>query len=364
MASLRFSVVVAVAAGAAASAGAGCAPEFDPATLITAPRVIAVVAEPPEAVPGQEVTLTPIVAAPGGTLVEGEGYRAAWWRCPDTDSDGLGDFAQCSVASERQDLGGGAAYTDAVPVDLFGAPPAAGEEFEPGDKILGALLGYWRVVGLRMTPDDGDAIDAFKRVPVYLPVALGTVDPRLADLDTRVDASGALVANTNPSLTGVSVHEGSRTGATVATLKRGQKYFFEPRIDDRSLQPYASLRADLSGIDVTDPESLKALNPDELLTRFRKEARCEIPTFNWYVTAGKVRNEVTLDESVANRVYDPQGIACPPVEGEVRAPEAEFTAPDGTEENPLPDDGVVHGWVVLRDGRGGTAVRSFDLAIE
>ena len=100
---------------------------------------------------------------------------------------------------------------------------------------------------------------------------------------------------------------------------------------------------------------------DVRVRRFVKTERCEVPLYNWYVTAGKLRREITLDESVITRVYDERGIACPPVEGDVRAPEAEFTAPTGDEGDALPDDGIVHGWVVLRDGRGGTAVRNFDV---
>jgi hypothetical protein len=38
-----------------------------------------------------------------------------------------------------------------------------------------------------------------------------------------------------------------------------------------------------------------------------------------------------------------------------------FTAPSGDE---IPSDGVVHGWLVMRDGRGGTAYTSFDLVVE
>ncbi len=388
VARVRFLICRAVGIGAigAIGAGAGCAPEFAPASLITAPRVIAIVAEPPEATPGVEVTLTPTVVAPEGTLVEGPaadggGYDATWWRCPDEDSDALGDFSQCEKPSLRRDIGTGVPFVDVVPADLFGeltipadgpaegAPPPEA----PPEKLLGALLGYWRVVGLSMQPTPGDGgdggadggrIEAFKREPVYLPFALGTVDERLTDLDVRVNKDGVLEANSNPLLTAVTIHEGQRDGPTVTSVKKGGTYFFQPLIDERSLQAYGSLKADLQGIDVTDPESLKALDVDDLLSRFTREDRCEIPLFNWYVSAGALRIEVTLDETVITRVFDERGIACPPVDGDIREPATEFTAPTGEEGDPLPADGVVHGWVVLRDGRGGTAVRAFDLPLE
>lgn len=346
----------------------GCAPAFDPGSLILAPRVVAVVADPPEATPGAAVNLTPTVASPTGTLEAGVGYDATWWRCPDSDSDALGDFSQCTVPSARIDLGTEVPYADVVPADLFGELPAPGaepaEDTTPPEKVLGALLGYWRVVGIT-TEADNQRIRSFKRVPVYLPVPLGTLDERLTDLDVRLNADGVLEANSNPALTAVTIHEGAPDGPTVDEFEKGGTYFFVPRLDERSLQSYGSLKADLSGIDVTDPESLQALGVDELLSRFVKTERCEVPLYNWYVSSGKLRREITLDESVITRVYDERGIACPPVEGDVRAPEAEFTAPGGEEGgdagDALPDDGIVHGWVVLRDGRGGTAVRSFDV---
>lgn len=361
--------------GTSSVVGAGCSPAFTPGSLIEAPRVVAVVADPPEAVPGQAVTLTPTVAGPAGSLVvdgaDDTGFAATWWRCPDSDADALGDFSQCTVPSQRKEIGTGVPYVDTVPSDLFGTLPPAGTEPDPDapppDKILGALLGYWRVVGLTMTAG-GSHIDAYKREPIYLPVPLGSLDERLTDLDVRLNRDGVIEANTNPLLQAVLIHEDTVDGPTVATMKQGKTYFFTPLLDERSLQVYGSIKADLSGLDVTDPESLKSLGVDDLLTRFQKEERCEIPLYNWYVSAGALRREITLDEGVISRVYDERGVACPPVEGDVRTPDAEFTAPTGADkEDPgdrLPDDGIVHGWVVLRDGRGGTAVRTFDIPLD
>ena len=344
----------------------GCSPGFEPASLVRGPRVIAVVADPPEAVPGQAVSFSPVVASPTGTLSEGGGATATWWRCPDSDSDALGDFWQCSVPAERRELGGGVPYVDTVPAEIFGPPPPPGEPFDPdaaSSKLLGALLGYWRVMGTTVAAGD-TSIESFKRVPVYLPVPLAQLDERLAAIDVRVDPSGAIVANTNPLLTAVLVHEGAIDGPTVEALEPGQTYFFRPIFDERQLEAFFSLKMDLAGLDLENPASFAALDIDELLTRFERQQRCEIPTFNWYVTAGRIRREITVDEGIIARVYDERGVACPAVEGDLRTAETEYTAPTGDdEEDPLPADGVVHGWVVLRDGRGGTATLSFDLPI-
>jgi hypothetical protein len=208
-------------------------------------------------------------------------------------------------------------------------------------------------------------IDAFKRVPVYLPVRLAEVDPRLAPLDAHVDEDGQVLGpNTNPTISAVTIHDEKADGATTSKLERGGTYFFEPIYDARALEQYVSLQVDLAGMDLSNPASVRDVPMEELLGRFQKVQRCEIPTFSWFVTHGRVRRDTTVDEGVVARVYDARGIDCPAVEGEERAPEVEYTAPAGSKEDPLPEDGLVRAWVVMRDGRGGTAVRAFDFTVE
>lgn len=372
--SARVHVVVAAGACLAAIIGlVSCGPDFVPASVIQNERVIGIVADPPESVPGGSVSLTPVVVSPRGTLAVDVDYGAHWFRCPDSDSTALEDTVPCSDPGARIEVGRSAPYVDSVPADLFGAPPDPENpppdvEALGSDKLLGAILGYWRVTSLEMTiTDSGEVVrdvDAFKRVPIYLPVRLDAIDARLADLDTRINAAGELEPNTNPTLSAVLVHEGSADGATTTTIKPGKQYFFEPVIDDRSLQAYFSLKVDLAGLDLSDPDSIKDVPLDDLLARFEKVQRCEIPVFSWFVTHGRMRRDTTLDEDVLARVYDPRGVPCPPVEGEPREPFGLYTPPVGDDVDPKPADGVVHAWVVLRDGRGGTAVRAFDLTLE
>ena len=356
-----------------------CSPTFVPATLITDARVLAIVAEPPESTPGGTVTLTPLVVSPAGTSVVDTDFSATWWRCPSSDSDALGDFSQCTNAGDRGTVGTGVPYRDVVPTDIFGKPPTTttppttasatttpGAQAVPSARLLGALLGYWRVVGLTMSAS-GHVVDGFKREPVYLPFRLDQVDPKLAPLDTRINAEGQLEPDTNPVLTGVIVHEDTRHGPSVTTLKPGRTYFIEPLYDDRTLQAYFSLQVDLAGLDLQDPTALSKLSVDELLPRFHKVQRCEIPVFSWYATGGHFEEGITLDEHVVDTVYPPRGVTCPPLEGDVQEPAVQFRAPSGKTasdlEDTLPVDGIVHAWVVMRDGRGGTAATSFTLKV-
>lgn len=367
----RLLACTALAASSTIVATSSCGPEFLPATLIVNERVLAIVADPPEAVPGQSVTLTPLVVGPKGELVEGTDYEGLWWRCPDEDSDALGDFVRCTTPAARRTLGEGPTFVDVVPLDLFGPLPAPGQPppDPPPDpttsKLVGALLGYWRVVGFEIDVVDGvegaRRVQAIKREVVHPPVALGEVDPRLAELDVRVDDAGEIAPNTNPALGGIEIREGAPDGPSVLSVKPGGTYFFKPRYDERTLQEYFALKVDLAGLDLEDEEALRNLPEDELRRRFEKVQRCEIPVFSWYATAGELRREDTVDETVIERVYDPRGVPCPALEGEIRTPEVRFTAPAA--DDARLDDGVVHVWVVLRDGRGGTAFRSLDVPV-
>jgi hypothetical protein len=81
---------LAVAAAAAWSAFVGAcipSPNFDDRELVQTPRILAVVAEPPEIGPGQQSLLTPLLADPRG---DGRPLRLRWRACVTGDSLGGG----------------------------------------------------------------------------------------------------------------------------------------------------------------------------------------------------------------------------------------------------------------------------------
>lgn len=336
-------------------AAAGCGPEFEPGYRIRDARILAVRADPPEAVPGQSVTFTTLFAGPGGALEAP--FGSSWWRCPDDEAEALGDEEVCSRPASRVELGEGLAYEDFIPADFLPLPEPDSDQV-PSDRLLGVVLGYWRVLGVTLTQGER-IVDAVKRVVVYAPTPLGSLDPRLRDLDVRVDAQGELVPNRNPSLTGVEVREGGPDGPAVSRVKPGGTYWLRPRYDERELQAYWSLKVELSGLELVDPGSLAALEEEELLARFSRVRRCEVPVFSWYVTEGTLRRETTVDERVIAARYAPAGETCEPIEGKPRRPEVRFTAPERA-----PQGGLIHAWVILRDGRGGTDWHAFTLEVE
>jgi hypothetical protein len=339
-----------------ATAVGGCSEAFGPASLVTTPRVLAVIADPPQALPGDVVTLTPVVASPEGAVAL-DTTSSTWWRCPEGDGDALTDLWQCRVPEQRLDLATSTSYVDTVPAALFGADGVIAPQL-----LLAATVGFTRIIGSTTTVLDTD-IESFKRVTVFPGIELSTIDPRLADLDANTTVDGPVAPNTNPVLTAVTVHADKAAGDVVTTLQAGKTYAFVPQIDDASVESYFGHDVDLAGLDPADNAAMAELTVDDVLRRVTRVQRCEIPTFNWFVTSGQLRQEFTVDEGVIARAFDVRGVDCPSLDGDARSPEVVYVAPGGDDEDPLPAGGVVHAWVVVRDGRGGTAVQAFDLPI-
>jgi hypothetical protein len=300
-----------LASACAATIAASCGPEFDPGYLIKNERVLAIRADPPEALPGEEVTLTPLVVGPNGMLDAATDYRADWWRCPDDEGDGLADEERCSSPDARVTLGEGVPFVEHIDPALFPLP-APGEPAEEADeKLIGAVLGYWRGYAVTMTAESGRVVDAFKRVVVFAsPVPLGDVDPRLADLDVRVNDEGEIERNVNPLLLGVEVRKDDPDGGLVSTLEPGGTYWLGPDYDERELQTYHSLKIELEGLALNDPATLEQLSDEELLARFEKVRRCEVPVFSWFVTGGTLRRDTTVDERVVAGEFAERGVDC------------------------------------------------------
>jgi hypothetical protein len=134
--------------------GLACAAPFDDQPwLVTAPRLLAITVEPPEAPPGARVTLTAVVADPGGAVVDA-GLR--WARCdlPRAFSANQAVNPECLAVVTAAPRSGLATELALPPDDCsrFG-PDAPSAGVRPRDPD--ATGGYFHPVGVAL---DGDAV--------------------------------------------------------------------------------------------------------------------------------------------------------------------------------------------------------------
>lgn len=322
----------------------GCAPPLEPGYRIQSVRVVAVIAEPPEAVSGESVELRALVASPEGPVDGGAQYR--WWHCISENDDVLSDPLVCDTEADKITLTQDAQLVDQTPTQLFDVHN--GERPDVHQTLLRTIFGYWRVLGLTVAQQEQRA-EAIKRVPIFPAAPLGAIDQRLAALDVRQEDDGQLHSNRNPVLRELEVLKDGPDGPPVSSLIAGRSYWLRPVYDDEALQAYWSIESDLEGLGSADSSVLADLAQDELIARLRKVRRCEVPIFSWYVTDGTLQQETTADERVLTDIHAFRGESCPPLQGQARRPEVQFTAPqnvDGEER--------LHIWGVMRDGRGGT----------
>lgn len=184
---------------------AGCAPAMvDEPWRVTAPRVVAVVAEPAEVRPGARVVLEAVIAAPRSAIADAEVRWVRWVRC------------EAPVPFSQNEAGDGACH--AALGDAVSQAPRTTLEI-PADVC--AVFGA-DVASAATRPRDPDATGGF-----YQPVAVGLGEARstaFVRLGCRPGGLGAEAArafeaqarpNRNPSFT----LGGSVDGVSVAWLE-------------------------------------------------------------------------------------------------------------------------------------------------
>ncbi len=168
-------------------AAAACKPDFgERASLVTAPRLLAVRAEPAEAPPGTRVTVTPLVASPDGTVGS---PNVGWSFCatpkPLSENDVVS--SDCLGGAVRP-VGDGPTASAAIPADacvLFGPEPPPGARPRDAD-VTG---GYYQP--LRATLGAEPSIALLRVV-----CNLGS-----ASADVAADFKARYRPNRNPKLT-------------------------------------------------------------------------------------------------------------------------------------------------------------------
>lgn len=334
-----------------------CAPELDnDLSLIERPRVIALRSEPAEAAPGESVTLSALVAAPDGTLVDAVlDWSFCIARRPLAE---LGPIApQCVTLVEDPDavdeaavtaIGEGATIDAALPEDgcrLFGPEPPPAMPGEPTGRPVDpdATGGYYQPILVRLL-DESPSLELLRtRLACGL---TGATQAQSAEYTLRYQR------NIAPAIAGVARIDGGEVELLgvdpIASVGVGERIELRVRWTDCPSEP--SCGDQLCSLDevttcTADCEALPGCLGAETHVYFdplelRVATRREGIGVTWYTTAGR------LDEARTGRATD----------------ELEPTSDNGWQ---APDEpGLVHFWVVLRDDRGGTGWASFDLQVE
>jgi hypothetical protein len=280
-----------------------CAPTLTSTdSLVTAPRVLAVRAEPAEAKPGATVTFDALIAAPRGAVAG----TPAWSFCvapkPLTDDNTVSNV--CVGPSALRRVGNGVTVTASTPSNgcsLFGPdiPPGGLRPRDPDD--TGGFYQPLRV-------DLGASAPAF---------ALMRISCDLPNASARVAAAfaQAYAPNRNPQLLPLTA---SIAGSAVAldAIPIGSRVDLRAGWSASSAETYAYYDASSDAVG-TKRESL---------------------TLAWYSTAG------SLDKEATGRAEDDLATSS----------DNTWTAPSSA--------GVSQLWVVLRDSRGGVDFASYQLS--
>ncbi|MFV8755894.1 hypothetical protein ACNOYE_35535 [Nannocystaceae bacterium ST9] len=324
-----------------ASACLACAPEFEvDLALVDRPRVIAMIATPAEAGPGETVTLSALVATPEGTSVDATlDWSLCLARRPLAE---LGPIAPACVALQADAIaaiGEGTSVEATLPEDacrLFGPEPPAAMPGEPTGRPVDPdpSGGYFQPILGRFVGDDTDELDVLR---VRLACGLsGATQAQAAEYTLRAQR------NVAPAITEFATGDGSTTVGVGEPLDLRVRWTACPREstcgDQLCSLDEASTCADdcMTTTGCAGAETHVFFDPLALEIAVRREAI----GVTWYATAGE------FDEARTGRASDDDEAGSDNV----------WTAPD--------EPGTVHLWAVLRDDRGGVGWASLDLAVE
>jgi hypothetical protein len=205
-----------VLAGLLAALASGCSSDFTPASYLNDLRVLAIVAEPLEVGPGQDLNLRPYVYLPGGAQLSSEG----WTFCP-------------------LSAGSAAGYACAVPQCQFDLPAAPDRSLtaNPTDLVLrcAATLG-----GGGLPSGLPEVVQTFFRYQIRI---CGSQEPQCVREAVQVvplwTRGPPLDPNLPPVIRGVEIGGvAASAGATVASLPANGKTSVRVIIDPQSVQTY------------------------------------------------------------------------------------------------------------------------------
>lgn len=286
-----------------------CFPEFeDRPYLVGEPTILAIRSTPAEARPNADIALEALVATPSGTI---ESAPVEWSVClrarrteerTSVTATCLGGDDLEPVESNTTVLADACARFGPVP------PPTEGDADPLRPTDPDPTGGYFLPVRASVTPEGGSEVTAFGFVRIRCDLAGATRSIFMAYQEQYKE-------NTNPALGEIRLND--EVATELSATSDGTV--------ELTLQPPAAATEPFV---VYSAEDGVLYDREERLTAF------------WYVSAGSVTvasQSLTGEEVRAGKSFASQFV------------------PDGA--------GTVHGWVVLRDERGGSDWSSFTISV-
>jgi hypothetical protein len=222
----------------------GCGADFDPPTLLSKLRLLALQADPVNPVEGEATTLTPLVYSPSSAALE---WSWAW--CP-----GLGqanDGSLCPITHDDASamLAAAGVTASLPPFELGAAPTAAFTNPFPPDVLTALCAGGF----------DGQPIDCKNGFPIRVSVAVTQgAETQLGTTVVRLPLAAGAVSNANPLPGALSVDLASGTAALddlgSVRVPRLQDDVLHVALDDSQAETY--LGTGLDGGSATLRETL------------------------------------------------------------------------------------------------------------
>jgi hypothetical protein len=333
----------------------GCVPTFDDKlSIVERPKVLAIQSEPAEAAPGEQVSLTALVATPEGDLDTPE---LSWGLCiarkPLTELGPVNSV--CIQAPDRApdsivSLGSGASVSATLPMDacrLFGPSLPEPMNGEPAGRPVDPdpTGGYYQPIGVTLRETSVTSLGA---VRIFCP-------PSGLDQEQSGEFNSSYRRNQNPRIDSVALL--ADTGAAKPVPEEPDSLQIAAGQTVHLQASWASCpTSPVCGDGVCGPAEDKTTCPEDCTTpkgctgaeayaRFNPDSRLfetlhESIRVSWFATAGSFRDAVTgRDES----------------EFASSTTEDAWTAPSSS--------GPVRLWLVIRDARGGQSFRTFIVAV-
>jgi hypothetical protein len=281
-----------------------CAPDFDDRPyLLEHARLVAVIADPPEARPREAVTLTPVVAGPGARNLQ---PTLRFCVEPTAPADPR-PVAESCVAGHGLPLDeSGESAVGTIPGDAcarFGPDPASGE-LRPADPD--ATGGFYQPVVATGLPEP-----SVTRVRIQCPL------PDVS-ADLARDFAEQYVPNRNPELLTLELLVDGVARPVESSIRAGRPNHLRVTWSGGSVEDYARIAPDGTAI----------------------ERRTESLRVSWFTTSGLLGSSATGPEAATN--------------------------PASSSNTFIPDsrNGQTDLWVVLQDSRGGSAAQHWRLRVD